>query len=537
MLIELGCSKFLVSPVRFKEGLNVVVGDAAAANSIGKSSLLLLIDFAFGGSDFIKFDNGAILNLGHHEYDFCFLFDDVKYYYKRKTDDPAVVFECSKDYVPFNQMSLDVYTDFLANKYNIDLYKTSFRKFVGLFSRVWGKSNLDVSKPLNIVPAESMASCVTDLIDFFGQYKSISDLDTTLKLKTEEKRGLLGAYKYNYIERINKRKYEQNSKAVKVLSEELDGIRDGLARRMCNINQILNDEVADLKVEKDRLVNEKMLAVNKLDRVDKNIKDATFKHTGEISRLKSFFPDIDESRLEKVDGFHAGISKILLEELKKSRDRLSLHVLNIENSLDRINSEINSKISAVTNASPLVDKIFAISTEFDSLVRENSYYETEQRLKSEEKHLKELLNDLKINILNNVQNSVNGTIQALVRKVYGEERQSPALNLESGRYSFRTVADTGTGKSYSNLILFDLAIFELTSLPIVVHDSVLFKNIEHRAVDGLVGIYLNYKKQSFISIDEIVKYSNDTQVVLLRNKVLSLSNDKLLYVKDWRKKS
>jgi predicted ATP-dependent endonuclease of OLD family len=37
------------APIHFEEGLNVVLGDDLPDNSIGKSSFLLAIDFAYGG--------------------------------------------------------------------------------------------------------------------------------------------------------------------------------------------------------------------------------------------------------------------------------------------------------------------------------------------------------------------------------------------------------------------------------------------------------------------------------------------------------
>ena len=43
-------------PIRFKEGLNVVLGKEDGAMSIGKSSSLLAIDFVLGGDTYIKSD-------------------------------------------------------------------------------------------------------------------------------------------------------------------------------------------------------------------------------------------------------------------------------------------------------------------------------------------------------------------------------------------------------------------------------------------------------------------------------------------------
>lgn len=58
MLYEIECDKFarkidgkLVprGPITFHEGLNTVLGDKKAENSIGKSTFLLALDFCFGG--------------------------------------------------------------------------------------------------------------------------------------------------------------------------------------------------------------------------------------------------------------------------------------------------------------------------------------------------------------------------------------------------------------------------------------------------------------------------------------------------------
>ena len=57
MLKEISCDKFLVDgtirePIKFHAGLNTIVGDSNSSNSIGKSTLMMIIDFCFGGLDY-----------------------------------------------------------------------------------------------------------------------------------------------------------------------------------------------------------------------------------------------------------------------------------------------------------------------------------------------------------------------------------------------------------------------------------------------------------------------------------------------------
>ena len=61
MLISIWSDKFIQDgkqrpPIVFHGGLNMIEGGAKAENSIGKSTLLYIIDFVFAGKDF--FSNG-----------------------------------------------------------------------------------------------------------------------------------------------------------------------------------------------------------------------------------------------------------------------------------------------------------------------------------------------------------------------------------------------------------------------------------------------------------------------------------------------
>ena len=49
MLKRIRCDKFREKEIIFHPGLNAVIGDEIASNSIGKSTLLMIIDFVFGG--------------------------------------------------------------------------------------------------------------------------------------------------------------------------------------------------------------------------------------------------------------------------------------------------------------------------------------------------------------------------------------------------------------------------------------------------------------------------------------------------------
>lgn len=107
MLKEIKCPFFKQNEIRFHDGLNIILGDDGAKNSIGKSTALMIIDFVLGGNTFLKDDAGTIKNLGHHYYNFYFIFAGKSYFYSRSTDVSEVVHVCDNAYSRQNELTLD----------------------------------------------------------------------------------------------------------------------------------------------------------------------------------------------------------------------------------------------------------------------------------------------------------------------------------------------------------------------------------------------------------------------------------------------
>ena len=92
-------------------------------------------------------------------------------------------------------------------------------------------------------------------------------------------------------------------------------------------------------------------------------------------------------------------------------------------------------------------------------------------------------------------------------------------------YDFSTQADGGTGTNYKGLILFDLSVFKHTELPILIHDSLLFKNIADLPVARIMSLYSQSEKQIFIAFDKTEAFSDETRHILDSTKVLELYED------------
>lgn len=82
MLVEVQCDKFIEKgkkreAIQFHPGLNVVLGDDNGSNSIGKSTFLMILDFVFGGSDYIKKCTDVQENVREHTINFCYCFNKM----------------------------------------------------------------------------------------------------------------------------------------------------------------------------------------------------------------------------------------------------------------------------------------------------------------------------------------------------------------------------------------------------------------------------------------------------------------------------
>lgn len=188
MLIEINCQSFKQKQVLFGEGLNVVKGDDLSSNSIGKSTLLMIIDFVFGGDSYLKNNSGATKELGHHTINFLFLFDDSNYFFSRGTENSDFVSICDKEYNILSAIKIEDFRRHLKELYGLNDSNLSFRSIVSTYSRVWGKENDNVNKPLQSYLKEPETDSINNLIKLFDLYDTISEQYGKIKIKTEEKK-------------------------------------------------------------------------------------------------------------------------------------------------------------------------------------------------------------------------------------------------------------------------------------------------------------------------------------------------------------
>lgn len=536
MLRAISCEKFHQKTISFKPGLNVVVGDDLATNSIGKSTLLMVVDFIMGGSDFLDHNKDVVAELGHHDYRATFVFAGESYLFRRDTAMPDVVHLCDESWEVVEALTIQEYRERLTALYGLSDVGLTLRQTCAPFSRIWGKQNLNPARPLDAHLKQSAAASLYLALKLFQKYDEVEELERALKSVQSKASALQSAFREQVVPKITRKKYKENSREISELSDELASIRSDFALYAMNIRQLANKEVAEIKSAKDELLRARAHVANRLQRVSSSLKESKHIQSKSFEVLKKFFPSIESKKLASVEEFHSDIAKILRKEIHQSERTLKEELGRIDEALSGLDERLRGILENVENPGLIVDRVYDVSKKLRLLEQENEYHDQNVALKSDTGTLRKKLEEKRLLALSEISKTINEKLSALGKEIYQNSQKSPYLSFTSNNYDYKIYEDTGTGKAYGNLILFDLAVFATTRLPFLIHDSLLFKNVEIKAVDRIVEQYNKFKRQSFIALDEIGKYSVATGRVVDQAAVVRLSDSRVLYIKDWRRR-
>lgn len=537
MLIEIQCDRFRQKSIRFHKGLNVVLGDENATNSIGKSTLLMVVDFVLGGDSLLGHNNDVVSELKDHDYRFAFEFEGEKHYFSRGTSNHSIVNLCNEKYEPIEERTIEEFRALLMAGYQISLSDITFRSLISPYFRVWGKGNAeDAYHPLHVNRAQSPKDCVNNLVKTFNLYYKIKELHISLDSKEKDSNILRAATNSNLLPKIGKREREKNNTRVEELERQLNDIKSNLAIYATNISEIINRDMVEQKSERDALLELRSKLQSSLLRVQRNIKNNRHIKSTQFDGVKQFFPEVNQERLASVEEFHSEVARLLKAELRESEHSLSERISQIDEKIAEIDSIIAGALKTVKEPTAVLDMVVNLSNSIQQAEQQNRFYDLNIALKESIATLKETLSEEKSRALASIEKEINDGMRATVDAIFGLDRKSPELTLKESNYTFQVFEDTGTGAAFVALIVFDLTIFSDTQVPAIAHDSIIFKNIENDSVSKLIPAYTKIDKQSFIAIDEIEKYGAEASQLLRKQSVIQLSDGALLYDTDWRAK-
>lgn len=519
MLIEIRCDKFMDSgkvrpPIKFEKGLNTILGASRASNSIGKSTFLMIIDFVFGGKDYVTLNNDVERNIGIHEIKFTFQFGENTYYFSRSTGDHTKVMECNEKYEPVKEITLDTYCNFLSLQYGMQNLGASFRELVSGFFRIYGRYNYDERHPLKAHQNDTMETGIRRMLQLYGKYAPVGDLAALVEEAESKEKTYKNAYKFQYIRGVTRQEdYKKNEARIAELQAKKEELARGSTQDLLDMDSVQAARLSDLKRQLANLRRQKTRLRSQLAamKADMEIDESSFKR--DYSELREFFPDAAIKHIEEIDGFHRKLKSVLNSEYKDSQRKIedTMELLDVQISvLEQEISEVNAT-PHLTQA--LLDSYSGIDREMKNLRDANEYYIKKDELQTSREELQARLDSLIEELTAELQTGINIQLRELNDIVCNGRKTAPSIAISNAKkYVFTTPNDIGTGSQTRGMFLFDLVTAENTLLPAVVQDSMSVKQVEDPVMLRILELYRRSSKQFFVAIDKGESYTDENKI-------------------------
>ena len=533
MLVEVHCDKFKRKTIHFHPGLNVVLGDDDGSNSIGKSTFLMILDFVFGGEDYVKKCVDVQENVKGHTINFAFEFDGERFYFSRNTINYKKIVRCNSFYQPLlgkKTLNEKEYGNFLCKKYGLTADGITWRGAVARFIRVAKRDTLDEERPIHSAKNEKTADAIKSYMRLFDRYAAVeAQIKQATKAEDEKEAFRKTTQQYNHVRAAkNDKEKAVNEERIAELKKQEEILVNDSNQGLLDLDSMTASRLSELK---EQLINYNRQRAAVQDQLNSVRRDMTgqkrgFKRT--FTDLERFFPAEKFRALEEVEKFHQKLSKILKDEFEETESGLATTYVLLNNEIVKIRNQI-TEIKNVPNVSQAILKEFAqITAELQRLNEANQNYDELVRLKkiaADYARVRDV-------VINDQLLAIESTVNQAMREINFEilkdaTHMSPVLRLKKlNRYTFNTPNDGGTGAQYRGLITFDLANMAVAPVPFVVHDSVLLKNIEKPVFSEIIKVYEKQKnqgKQVFMAYDTLESYNAATRQILEENAVLRLS--------------
>lgn len=543
MLTSISCAKLKTQKhpsetISFHPGLNVVLGSKDGANSIGKSTALLMVDFAFGGKTYIQSD--AVRELGDHEVLFTFVFSGKEYKFSRKTDEPDTII-CQNCKGAVKNIRLQEYTEWLCKEYEMNYPGVSFRNTLSRFFRIYKKSKIDETQPLKIRDVESTPSAISVLLYLFNHYDDISYYQDQLKRAKDMYSVFTKAQTFKFIPSLITKQTDYDT-----AQEKLDTLRIKKERLEASGPTVIDKKDVEKANQANMLKRSLRVARKKLEQkktdisiIDSNLQLGVQPTEADLSNLALFFPNVNLERITKIERFHRKIQNILKDEILSAKSFMELELASLQEDVDKIQDELSQLNLSVA----LSDEFLAAYTKLDrkitDLEKECDYYTKLKKYKLDKKSASDSLEEHTAFLLHEMEKAINTEMEKINNFISKGNDNAPILRLvKSNSYTFETPRDSGTGTNYKGLLIYDLSILNLTPLPALVHDSLLFSNISNERLKQLMLLYASIKsKQIFIAYDRQDNLGLNISDLLNEHAVIKLgTGEDALFGFQWGKK-
>lgn len=368
MLVEVRCDKFISNgkvrePIRFHAGLNAVLGDDNGSNSIGKSTFLMILDFVFGGSDYVKKCIDVQENVKEHTICFAFDFDGQMHYFSRNTVNYNNVVKCDSEYQPLpdvEPLSLQAYGEFLCEQYGLSAEGITWRGAIARFIRVYKRDTLDEERPLRSSKDEKAADAIKGYMRLFDRYSSVeAQIKQAATAEDEKEAFRKSTQEYNHVRAAkNDKEKAANEMRIAELEQQEQGLIADSDRGLLDLDSMTAQRLSELNEALINYRRQRTLVQTQLKSVRRDMtgEKRSFKRT--FTDLERFFPNEEFHALEEIEGFHQKLTKILEQEFTETERSLATTYALLGNEIAAIQEQI-TEIKNVPNVSQAILNEFA----------------------------------------------------------------------------------------------------------------------------------------------------------------------------------
>lgn len=554
MLVEIQCDKFKTGgkdgevrpPIRFHVGLNAVVGDDDRSNSIGKSTLLMIIDYAFGGDDYIKKCSDIHSAIKEHVINFTFRFGDVEYSFARNTADYMYVIPCKRAYKPLQdqqKMHIDDFRQFLSDMYKVDAEGLTWRGLMSKFIRVFRRDTMDAERPLQQSRDEPVRTSVINYLKQFKRYTPVKEkIDQAQSAEDEKKAFKLSVDRGHIRMAQTDKEYRENEARIAKLEHDETELIKTSNQGLLDLDSMQAQEISELNAQLLSYTRQRARVQTQLNAVRREMTEGkkTFKRS--YDDLARFFPNVDFKSIEQIEEFHRRLSKVLADEFYESERELAATFVMLNNEILRIKKQI-AEIKSIPNVTQAALQQYAqIITELNTIRQANSNYSSYVQLRKTAEEYAEDRDAMITHQVSFIQTTINDKMREITARILkSKDKVPPRLTIEKlSKYTLETKEDGGSGALLRALITFDLANMEVSNIPFIVHDADLMDPIEKPTLTEIVREYIaivNSGRQAFVSFRSYEFYAKEARPIIKDHQVIQLSaNGNELFGWAWNKK-
>lgn len=553
MLVEIQCDKFKTGgkdgevrpPIHFHAGLNAIVGDDDRSNSIGKSTLLMIIDFVFGGEDYIKKCSDVHSAIKEHVINFTFRFGETEYSFARSTTDYMYVIPCDRTYKALQdqqKLHIDEFKQFLSDMYGIDAEGLTWRGLMSKFIRVFRRDTMDAERPLQQSKDEPVRTSVINYLKQFKRYTPVKAKIDQAQSAEDEKKAFKLSVDRGYIRMAQTDKeYRENEARIAKLEHDETELAKSSDQGLLDLDSIQAQQISELNAQLLSYTRHRARVQTQLNAVRREMTEGKKSFKRSYDDLARFFPNTDFRSIEQIEEFHRGLSKVLADEFHESEQELSATFVMLNNEIMRIKQQI-AEIKSIPNVTQAVLRQYAqITTELNNVRQANSNYSSYVQLRKTADEYAEDRDAMITYQVSFIQNTINDKMREITARILkSPEKLPPRLTIEKlGKYTLETKEDGGSGALLRALITFDLANMEVSNIPFIVHDADLMDPIEKPTLTEIVREYstiANSGRQAFVSFRSYEFYAQEAHPIIRAHQVIQLSaNGNELFGWAWNK--